>query len=264
MARFRFIALASLLALCVARPALPATSVWEDVQGGAVRVVLSARPDETGRLRGALQIALDPGWKTYWLDPGDAGVPPSVTVEQAGRPAEMEIGFPPPSRHDDGFSVWAGYDRPVSLALSIRPPQGDEPLDFAVFIGVCETICIPVQANFSVEPDVVVASADDEAVVDEAFAALPGEPRSGLRAVAAHIEADAVIVETEAPAAGQAELFLASTESRMFGTPDAIERNGQLAFRVPLLSNGTEAAEDARYTLVSGDDAVTGTIQVAP
>ncbi len=265
MARFRFIALSSLPALCMApQSALPAASVWEGVQGGAVRIVLSSRPDEVGRVRGALQIVLDPGWKTYWLDPGDAGVPPSVTVAQGSKAAEMEIGFPPPGRHDDGFSVWAGYDGPVSLALSIRPdaPRGDGPLDFSVFIGVCETICIPVQASFSVEQDDLVASAEDEAVVDEAFAALPGQPHAGLRVVAARIEGDAVIVETEAPAAGQAELFLASTENRMFGTPDAIGRNGHLAFRVPLLANGTDAVEEARYTLISGADAVTGTIAV--
>ena len=38
--------------------------------------------------------------------------------------AAVEIGFPPPGRFDDGYAPWAGYDRPVSLALTMALPQG--------------------------------------------------------------------------------------------------------------------------------------------
>jgi len=259
--------LAALLAasfLTAAGPANGASSEWTKVEGAAVRVVLSAEPDEEGRLRGALQIDLEPGWKTYWLDPGDAGVPPSVAMSVHGAPGAVDIGFPQPAWHDDGYAKWAGYDRPVSFALTLAPPYAGS-MDFSVFLGVCETICIPLQASFSVEPDRAAANAGHEAVVEGAFAALPDAPRPGFRVIAARVEGESVAVEAELPAdAESAELFLASTQNRMFGAPKPEKHEGRIAFRVPVLSatSDAKATETARYTLVSGGRAVAGTVLV--
>lgn len=255
-----FIAVLAACALLGSNPAFAASSDWAEVEGGAVRIVVSASPDEDGRLRGALQVELEPGWKTYWADPGDAGVPPSVSMSVDGMPAEIGIGFPRPGRHDDGYSVWAGYDRPVSFALTMVPPRSGAPMEFSVFLGVCETICIPVQATFVVEPDRSAADPQDEAIVREAFAALPEPARPGFRAVAARIEGSSVLVEVEVPDGDATDLYLASTPNRMFGTPTRQDR--QAAFRVPLLSATSGPAEEARYTLVSGEEAVAGTIVV--
>lgn len=242
--------------------AFPAASEWTKVEGAAVRVVLSATPDDRGRLRGALQIDLEPGWKTYWLDPGDAGVPPAVTVSVHGEPGEVDIGFPPPGRHDDGYAVWAGYDRPVSLALTVANLQAAGPMEFSVFLGVCETICVPVQATFSVESDITGANVEHEGVVEQAFAALPQPARPGFRVLDAVISGDSVVVEAETPGGAPADLFLASTEKSMFGMSEPDVLRGRLSFRVPVLSTTAETVEEVSYTLVSGHDAVTGTIAV--
>lgn len=258
----RMIRNAALIAAFVAAGggwALAAASEWTTVEGGAVRVVLSAEPDEAGRLRGALQVDLKPGWKTYWLDPGTAGVPPTVEVTAQGKPGEVEIGFPPPDRFDDGYAVWAGYDRPVSLALTITPPPSAEAMEFSIFLGVCETICIPVQSTFTIVPD--GANLRQEAIVEQAFAALPQPARAGFRILAAHQDGESLVLEAEAPA-GEAALFLASTENRMFGTPTASEEDGRTTFRVPVLSPSPAQPEEARYTLVSGDEAVAGSIRI--
>lgn len=244
--------------------AFPAASEWAKVEGAAVRVVMSANSEERGRLRGALQVDLEPGWKTYWLDPGDAGVPPAVTVSVHGEPGQVEIGFPPPGRHDDGYAVWAGYDRPVSLALTVTNPQAAGPMEFSVFLGVCETICIPVQATFYVEPDRAGANSDHESVVELAFAALPQPARPGFRVLDAVVNGDSIVVEAETPAGASADLFLVSTENRMFGMTEPGVRDGRLSFRVPILSTTADTAEEVSYTLVSGQEAVTGTISVGP
>src|SRR5690606_16478618 len=101
-----------------------AASDWYHVEGGSVRVVTSGVPDENGVLRGALEIRLKRGWKTYWRDPGSSGVPPTLDVAVGDRTAPVEIGFPAPQRFDDGYAEWAGYDEPVALALSLHLPQG--------------------------------------------------------------------------------------------------------------------------------------------
>lgn len=260
----RALMLAALLSLAGAGHALAAASQWEEVQGAAVRVVISDRPDADGRMRGALQIELQPGWKTYWIDPGDAGVPPSVALSVDGRPGAVEIGYPIPGRHDDGYSVWAGYDHPVSFALTIdAPAPAGGPLEFAVFLGVCETICIPLQATLTVQPG-DAASSEHKAIVDGAFDSLPGEPRPGLRVVAARVEGEHVRIETEAPSGAAPELFLASTEARMFGAPAEPPQGDGRVFLVPLVTNDTAEPEQARYTLVSGEEAVSGVITIDP
>ena len=93
------------------------SSPWIDVQGGRVRLVTSGGPNQHGILSGALEIDLAPGWKTYWRDPGDAGVPPTIDVSASANIKSAELDFPAPERHDEGDFSWAGYDRPVSLPV---------------------------------------------------------------------------------------------------------------------------------------------------
>lgn len=253
-------ALACLVTFCFALPAAAASSDWAQVTGGAVRLVVSSQPDPQGRLRGALQVELEPGWKTYWREPGGSGVPPSVTVTADGRPVATEMDFPAPQRHEDGGDVWAGYDQPVAFALTLSPPAGAGTLDASVFLGVCRDICIPVQASFHVETAGAESFADEEQVVTDAFAALPGAPQPGLRVASARVDGESLLVEAEGPAT--AELFLASDAGPIFGTPERSAEAGHLAFRVPLLepmAGGTRLA----YTLTTGDEAVAGTVDVA-
>ncbi|RUX21351.1 hypothetical protein EOA27_06205, partial [Mesorhizobium sp. M2A.F.Ca.ET.037.01.1.1] len=61
-------------------PAEASSSIWYNSEGGKVRLVTTGKPDEAGKIRGVLDIALKPGWKTYWRDPGDAGVPPQLDI----------------------------------------------------------------------------------------------------------------------------------------------------------------------------------------
>ena len=98
-----------------------------------------------------LEIDLKPGWKTYWRDPGDAGVPPTLDASASSNIASAELSFPAPHRFDDGFAIWAGYKEPVSLPVAFTLTDARQPatIDAKVFLGICETICIPVQATFS-------------------------------------------------------------------------------------------------------------------
>jgi DsbC/DsbD-like thiol-disulfide interchange protein len=265
---------AAALALTLAAPtfaglsplaAAAGSSAWEQAQGGAVRVVVASRPQPDGSTRAALEIELKPGWKTYWVDPGSSGVPPTVALTADGAPVAVAMDLPAPRRFDDGYSSFAGYGASVALALSFRPPAGAKSavLDFSVFLGICETICIPVQATLSV--DTAAGSAGDDAAVDAAFAALPAAARPGFGIASAWVEGDELIVATAVPdGAAAVELFVASTPSFVFGEPKA-SADGR-GFRVPLLDRPAEAivaTEAARYTLIADGEAVAGTIPVS-
>src|SRR5262249_40519998 len=99
-------------------PALASSSDWYDAEGGRIRLVTVGMPNDKGVLQGALQIDLKPGWKTYWIDPGDAGVPPSIDVSPSQNIASADMSFPAPHRFDDGFAVWAGYNEPVTFPVT--------------------------------------------------------------------------------------------------------------------------------------------------
>lgn len=257
--------LAAAMLLAAGAAAHSASSDRVGVEGGAVRLVMSSEPDAQGRLRGALEVDLEPGWKTYWLEPGGSGVPPSVEVSAGGQAVRTEIGFPAPQRHRDGGDVWAGYDRPVSFALTMEPPAGATVLDASVFLGVCEDICIPVKADFRIDTAAQASVADDEQVVDEAFADLPPAPREGFRVIDARANGQTLEVRAETPAGdAPVDLFLASSAGPVLGTPVGEAANGGTLFSVPLLAALDGEASQLRYTLVVGEDAVAGIIRIAP
>jgi DsbC/DsbD-like thiol-disulfide interchange protein len=254
---------AGLACLIVLLPALAAAGDWEETYGARLRLVTVDAPDADGVLRGALQIELEPGWKTYWRDPGDSGVPPSVSVKGNENVAAATIEFPPPGRHSDGYGQFAGYDEPVSLALSFEVADPDGALAFTadVFLGVCETICIPVRAEFDVDP--ASASAENEAVVEAAFAALAPPPREGFKASFVEFRDGRMIVQAELPEPGmRADLFVASTQNRMFGLAELIQDGDRPIFEVPYLANGGTGPEEADYTLVGDGAAVTGRMTI--
>ena len=177
----------------------------------------------------------------------------------SGKPATVEIGFPAPKRFDDGYSIWAGYDEPLSLALTIRMPEGSAggAITADAFLGVCETICIPVGATLTAIP-----GADgnrDARIVADAFAALPGPASDELRARMTELEDDGMVVEVTAPEnVGVEALFVAGTETLALGVPE--ERDGEAsAFTVPVLRRGEAAGRLIHYTLVTSGGAVSGT-----
>ena len=94
---------------------------------------------------GGLEIELDPGWKTYWRLPGDAGIPPQFDWSKSKNLKSIEILWPAPQRFSDAGGETIGYKDRVVFPLRIVPENPDAPveLDLSLFFGVCQDICIP-------------------------------------------------------------------------------------------------------------------------
>lgn len=252
-----------LLAVLAAAPAAASSSATVETEGGSVRLVTTGLADADGRLRGALEIRLRPGWKTYWRDPGSSGVPPRIGVEGSRNVAAAELDFPRPAWHDDGYGAWAGYAASVSLPVTFSIPRPDRYslIEADLFLGICQTICIPVQAALSVEPG---SAPDDEAdarAVAAAFAALPAPARPGFRLVLEAVEDGTLVLAAELPdGSGGAELFVSGEGRFAFGPPRLIERVGGVAFEVPVLRApaARPGAVALPYTLGAGAESVSG------
>ena len=249
-----------------AAPASASSTPWLQTEGGNVRLITAGVPDATGNLAGVLQVDLRPGWKTYWRDPGDAGVPPTVDVSRSANVVSAELAFPAPERFEDASGHWAGYKHPVDLPITFTVKSPSEPavVEADIFLGVCETICIPVQVSFSVDPAAEPDNADDVATVEAALAALPGpeQPDFGVTPIAAE-NPDTFLVEAAFPGGSEGvEFFLAASDGYSFAAPERIEVDGKLRFEIAILDRPAEkpAQGALRYTLVARGSAVDGLV----
>ncbi|MBA3448009.1 MAG: hypothetical protein H0T56_10455 [Pseudaminobacter sp.] len=263
--RYEIALTAAVLALASPAPLLASSSDWFETQGGRVRLVTTGKPDAEGRLGGILEVDLQPGWKTYWRDPGDAGVPPSIDIAASPNIASVEISFPPPQRHDDGFSKWAGYDRPVAFPVTFTLTSPDVPtiIDVEIFLGVCETICIPVKTRLDVDPASDPDNPGDAAAVAVALAALPRPERPDFGVEVVGGDDEKLVLEAIFPGdPASAEFFIAGEQGYAFGAPERAEQDGKTLFTVDVLGSPVNAPTTGglRYTLVTNAGSVSGLI----
>lgn len=252
-----------ILFVSTAHSAFASSSQWFETDGGRIRLVTTGKADAEGRLTGALDIDLKPGWKTYWRDPGDTGVPPQVDISSSKNIAAAELQFPAPQRHDDGYGKWAGYNHPVALPVVFTLKSANEPatVEAGVFLGVCEEICIPVQASLTVDPAADPDNPDDAAIIETALANLPGPERADFGVKLLPAETDTMLVEASFPGdADSVDFFVAAADGYSFASPVRVEKDGKLFFSVPVLDRPAErlAGGKLHYTLVTGAGAVSG------
>ncbi len=256
----RTLALAPLLLSSLALPAPASTSDWTETPGGRVRVIIEDKGtgNATGEeRRGALQIELQPGWKTYWRNPGDAGVPPQINIDGD---TKAQIDFPAPVRFGGEDEGGIGYKQPVSLPIMFHLGPADTRLKGHVFLGVCEKICIPVQATFDFPLDENGEQASPQAIaartiIETAFDRLP-KPATAVFGISdAKREGDKAIFHLTVPdPTAPAELFVASDKIRL-SEPVALEK-GRFAAKVH--GKADNAAID--YTIVQNGRAVSGQV----
>ena len=148
-------------------------SPWQRDGHSAVRLLAGSRSGAV--LLGGIAFQLDPGWKTYWRNPGDSGVPPRFDFSKSENIEAVTVLWPAPKKFDDGAGGHSlGYSDQIVLPLRIVAKHADKPVTLRADIdyAVCEKICIPVQA-FAELPFTSVASTEDSTL----FAALDTVPK---------------------------------------------------------------------------------------
>jgi len=247
---------AALALLFINSAASAATSPWVETPGGDVRLVaLPAAAD--GSVRAMLDIRLHEGWKTYWRDPGGSGIPPSIAVTGAEL---TSVGFPAPRRLGDADTHYIGYDKPVRLPLKLDKAAGGA-ISATVFLGVCKEICIPVQAELTVDADGEgFTNPLEETAIADAEATLPHGAGDGFKPLDGRWAADgkSVTVRFEAPADGVVpDVFLSGSSTFEFGAAGPVRREGAaFVAEVPVLHKPKVfdlAKDPIRLTVRAGD-----------
>jgi len=133
----------------------------------AISLVAETRgmvPGHSFRL--ALRQQIESGWHTYWLNPGDAGLP--TTIDWSLPPAFKAgpILWPQPKRIAYGPVVDYGYENEVLLPVDIDVPSTVALGTNVVIAGhaswlVCSDTCVPEDASLSISVPVVAETEAD-------------------------------------------------------------------------------------------------------
>ncbi len=99
-----------------------------------------------------LSIAHQPHWHTYWKNPGDSGLPTTLSWKLPDGVLAGEIQWPTPKRLPFGPLLNYGYDDQLLLPVAFTISEGlSSDLDVKLRADwlVCEEICIPETGEFS-------------------------------------------------------------------------------------------------------------------
>lgn len=262
----RAFALAPFLMASLALPAMASTSDWTETPGGRVRVIMEDSGTDNAashERRGALQIELQPGWKTYWRNPGDAGVPPQINIEGN---TKAQIDFPAPVRFGGDDEGGIGYKQPVSLPIVFHLTPTDTRLKGHVFLGVCEKICVPVQATFDFPLDEEGQRTSPQAIaartiIETAFDRLPTPASSVFGIHDVKREGDKAVFDLTVPdPSAPVELFVSSDQIRLSNVV-AID-GGQTGQRFATTMHGKADNALIDYTIVQNGKAVSGQVKL--
>ncbi|SEO74723.1 Thiol-disulfide interchange protein, contains DsbC and DsbD domains [Salinihabitans flavidus] len=107
--------------------------------------ILPGWRNSDGSHMAALRFTLNPGWKTYWRAPGDAGIPPRFDWSGSSNLKGVEPIWPTPKVISQNGLRSIGYEQELILPLRLTPARAGAPisLDVEMDIGVCRDICVP-------------------------------------------------------------------------------------------------------------------------
>jgi DsbC/DsbD-like thiol-disulfide interchange protein len=196
-------------------------------------------------LRAGIEIRLEPGWQTYWRDPGDSGAPPKFDFSASENVKSVSVLWPAPQRFPDGAGGNSiGYVNHVILPLHVVPTDDAKQtaLRLKLDYDICSNICIPVEANLALRlsgdgaEDAAIERAEVRVPRHVALGVAPGQEHraeasqlgqaraqdtqglgagaksDALAILAVHRQPggahDRVIVELAAPAAAPVDLFV--------------------------------------------------------
>jgi thiol:disulfide interchange protein DsbD len=124
-----------------------------------------------------LKIEHQPHWHTYWKNPGDSGLPTTLTWTLPVGVSAGDIDWPAPHRLPIGPLMNYGYEGTLLLPVTLTLPAGAAEAGLEVKLRaewlVCKDVCIPEGGDFVLKLPPQTAIASHAALFDAARAAAP-------------------------------------------------------------------------------------------
>ena len=248
-------------------------SAWDASLSSRARLIAGEVPTATGPERFAgIEIRLDEGWKTYWRNPGDAGIPPRFDWTGSTNLKAAEVLYPAPHRLPDPGGQSIGYKKVVLFPVRLTPADPAAPIQISLKLdyAACATLCVPAKADLRLT--VPVGAGSPPGAIAAALGRVPrrldGEtdlPRVVDLSVEGEGKARRIFVTVAQPqGAEDADLFVEGPESWYLPLPEpgGERENGaetRITYEIALDAVPKSAVlegEKLRLTVVNGADAV--------
>jgi DsbC/DsbD-like thiol-disulfide interchange protein len=260
------------LALCCAGAAEAASAAdayssdWAEGLKSAARLI--AGPPAEGVFQAGVEIRLAPGAITYWRNPGDAGLPPTLSFNGSNNLAQARTSFPAPRRLAEGSGEAFGYDGALILPIDVEPIEAAKPVTLALKLNyaVCEKICVPAEANLRLVLPLDAAPSPYAEAIAKAKDLIPR--RVNWASLAADLTATSARTWRlclASQAGAKRDLFIEPPEAWWFDVKaDVSPPAGSDCFRVNLMQQPPDSALPvaARLTITGGRGPVETTIDL--
>jgi thiol:disulfide interchange protein DsbD len=137
------------LCLFIGSPPTVAAPRGRHVKASLVAELDAVRPGQP--LVAGLRLQMEPGWHTYWVNPGDAGLPTKARWELPAGFSVGELQWPRPGRFMTGPLVSYGYEHEVLLPVEIQVPSTVSSSAVRLVARVswleCQEVCLPGKAE---------------------------------------------------------------------------------------------------------------------
>ena len=127
-----------------------------------------------------LRLEMEPGWHTYWKNPGDSGLPTRIKWTLPDGFLARPIEWPYPHTFSQGPVTSYGYENQVLLPVQITPPAslpdgGPVTITARADWLECKEACLPGRADLTVTLPVSTAAPRPSAAWAAAFAEARGK-----------------------------------------------------------------------------------------
>jgi len=264
-------ALAIVLVASAGQASAEVASAWDESISSRARLVAGEVATGSEPFAG-IEIQLQRGWKTYWRNPGDSGIPPRFDWTGSTNLASAEILYPAPHRFPDPIGQSIGYKNSVLFPVRLTPADPKAPIEIALKLdyAACATLCVPAEAVLKLT--VPAGSVSPSRAIAEALARVPRQPDGDAalpRVVDLSVKGEGkaqriAITVAQPKGAEDADLFVEGPASWYLPLPEpgGTREDGkeeQIAYEIALDSlpkSATLQGKKLRFTVVNGTDAV--------
>jgi thiol:disulfide interchange protein DsbD len=232
---YRFVSLLCAVATAAIAPALAAPVQVDHVRVDLIAETTALVPGQRAWI--GLHLVHEPHWHTYWINPGDSGLPTKLNWRLPAAFAAGEIAWPAPQRFNVGGLFNFGYSGdvvlPVPLDVAADAKRGtNAPISVEARWLVCREECIPGKKTLTLLLP-VATSASPNARVRKAFAwAHAAQPVASPWTGHAHLAGDQVVVTlagADLPPGDRLDAFVVQNQIVGYTPPKIANRGDELA-----------------------------------
>ncbi len=214
-----------------------------------------------------IQIKLDQGWKTYWRNPGDSGLPPNFDWSRSKNLKGARVLWPAPHRFIDSLGTSIGYKGEVVFPVELSAQRPGEAIDLSLALeyAICKDICVPARAKLALRLDPATSGSRFDGTLQRFLAQVPavaaqqtgpGPSIAKARATLTGPEPKIVVDARFPEGAEGADLFAEGGDEVYLPPPQKIDvaGGGAVRFTIQIAPESNPAAlkgKDVKLTLVS-------------